>query len=747
MSRQRLPTPEGPTELGSLDGLAYSLWQPRDEPRGGLVVIHGADSCKENHHDMARAARDAGFTAVAYDQRGHGASEGDLDERWLDDVATIATLLPRPLALRGTSMGGTVALLAAERVGASAVVAVCPASPQLLLAGLRHDAFGFRVDRARVEPLLASTDLDRAVEGYSGALMLQHAEGDERVPVAGTIALHGLARAARAKQLIVVPGGHHRSIQHDAELQGVVVAVHRAGVRGAVSAPWWRSAVVYQIYPRSFADSDGDGVGDLRGITQRLEYVRDLGADAVWLSPIYRSPMADYGYDVSDHCDIDPLFGTLADADALIERAHRLGLRVLFDLVASHTSDEHPWFVESRAARDSPKRDWYVWRDAGEEPPNGWQSSFGDRAPAWTRDAATGEWYLHSFLPQQPDLNWDEPAVEAAMHDVMRFWLRRGVDGFRIDATHRMGKDPALGENERSLRHDQDWAATIHPRLARIRRVLEEFDGDRVAVGEVTVYDQGRLAAYVAGGDELHLAHNFVFFGQPWSAARFRAAVDEFEQLAGDAAWPAWCLNNHDKSRTATRYGPTRARVAALLVLTLRGTPFLYQGEELGLTDGWIPPAAVVDVAGRDPERVPMPWTPGPGAGFTTGDPWLPLHPDADRLAASTQATDPSSTLSFYRALLTLRRAEPALHAGSYRSIDAAPDVFAYIREHAGRRLLIALNFAPFPRPLPDEARSARVLLTTLHAQPTQESGLARFFHRCTRNQRKKGARPFLAWG
>ncbi|HEY0343688.1 MAG TPA: DUF3459 domain-containing protein, partial [Solirubrobacteraceae bacterium] len=257
----------------------------------------------------------------------------------------------------------------------------------------------------------------------------------------------------------------------------------------------------------------------------------------------------------------------------------------------------------------------------------------------------------------------------------------------------------------------------VHPRLAAIRRVLEEFDGDRIAVGEVYLLDQRALAPYITSGDELHLAHNFFFLRLPWSAERFRTAVDEFELLTREGGWPAWCLNNHDHSRTATRYGRARARVAAVMVLTLRGTPFLFQGEELGLTDGAVPREAIVDVGGRDPERVPIPWEPGPGAGFTTGRPWLPTHPDADRLAVAVQEGDPASALELYRALIALRRATPALQHGSYRSVHAAPDVVAYVREHDGERLLVALNFAPFPRPLPAEAEGARVLLST-HAQP-----------------------------
>ena len=494
----------------------------------------------------------------------------------------------------------------------------------------------------------------------------------------------------------------------------------RSATIPAMTSPWWRSAVVYQVYPRSFADGDGDGIGDLRGITGRLEHIRDLGADAVWLSPIYRSPMADFGYDISDHTAVDPTFGTLADADTLIARAHDLGLRLLLDFVPNHTSNRHPWFEQSRTGADSARRSWYVWRP-GEGPPNNWVSSFGEQRPAWTRDERTGEWYLHSFLPEQPDLNWDEPAVAEAMHDVLRFWLRRDVDGFRIDVAHKIGKDPALGDNEPGLRHDEDWPS-VHPRLAAIRQVLEEFDGDRVAIGEVYVLDQRSLAQYVVTGDELHLAHNFFFLNLPWSAAGFRAAVDEFEDLTREGGWPAWCLNNHDHSRTTTRYGYERARVAAMLVLALRGTPFLYQGEELGLTDAHVPAERIVDVDGRDPARAPMPWAPptqaGRAAGFSDGEPWLPVHPDAERLAVASQEGDPASTLELYRALIALRRAEPALREGSYRSLDAAPDVFAFVREHGGRRLLVALNFAPYPRPLPAQAAGGRLLLST-HRDPS----------------------------
>ena len=384
---------------------------------------------------------------------------------------------------------------------------------------------------------------------------------------------------------------------------------------------WWQSGVIYQIYPRSFADANGDGVGDLRGILDHLDYLNDgtddsLGVAAIWLSPFYRSPMADFGYDISDYTDVDPVFGTLADFDELLAGAHRRGIKLIVDWVPNHTSDQHPWFVESARSLDNAKRDWYVWRDPAPDggPPNNWRSAFPAVGSAWTFDKTTAQYYLHSFTPHQPDLNWDNPEVEAAMHDVLRFWLDRGVDGFRIDVIYKIAKDPELRDNEPGLQHDEDWP-TIHDRLRRIRAVIEKYD-DRMIVGEVYLLDLKKLVEYINTGDELHLAHNFVFFHLPWQAAAYRASVQEFTELAEVSAWPAWFLENHDHSRVATRYaaepgsGQRRARVAAMLICSLRGTPFLYYGQELGLPDAEIPADRVVDVDGRDPERAPMPWRP-----------------------------------------------------------------------------------------------------------------------------------------
>ncbi|MEA2289710.1 MAG: alpha-glucosidase [Solirubrobacteraceae bacterium] len=494
----------------------------------------------------------------------------------------------------------------------------------------------------------------------------------------------------------------------------------------AAGSAWWQRGAIYQIYPRSFADGDGDGVGDLPGIAARLDHLADLRMEAVWLSPFYRSPMADFGYDVSDYCDVDPTFGTLADFDHLVSEAHARGIKVVVDWVPNHSSDQHPWFLASRSRRDDPRRDWYVWRDGAPDggPPNDWQSIFRAVGPAWTLDEATGQWYLHSFMAEQPDLNWDNPEVEAAMHDVLRFWLDRGVDGFRLDAIHRIAKDPRLRDNTGAARpHDEDWD-TMPDRIRGIRRVVDEYD-DRMLVGEVALQDLHRVVEYLITGDQLHLAHNFIFVELPWDAEAYRTSIDDFEALAEDTAWPAWFLENHDRSRVASRFGHDgrgreRARAVALMLYALRGTPFVYQGAELGLPDAEIPPDRVVDVDGRDPERAPIPWRPpsqaGPGAGFTTGDPWLPIVAEAETLNVETQARDPGSTLSLTRRLAALRAATPALQMGAQRSLDAGRDVLAWLREDDGERLLAAVNFAgePVDAELPSELRGrARLVIST----------------------------------
>ncbi len=488
-----------------------------------------------------------------------------------------------------------------------------------------------------------------------------------------------------------------------------------------MATPWWQSAVVYQVYPRSFADGNGDGVGDLAGLTGRLDHLADLGVDAVWLSPFYRSPMVDFGYDVADYTDVDPLFGDLAAFDRLVSAAHARGIRVIVDWVPNHSSDRHPWFEASRSSRADPHRDWYFWRDGGPDggPPNGWRSTFG--GPAWTWDEGTGQWYLHSFARGQPDLDWSNPAVADAMLDTLRFWLDRGVDGFRIDVVQELGKVPDAPPGGGPWPRDQAWPAG-HEVVRRVRAVLDEYD-DRMAVGEVYVLDQERLASFLVTGDELDLAHNFVFLRTPWSARRFRAVIEEFDRVAPPPAWPTWCLENHDHPRVASRYdvdgrGPARARAAALLLLGLRGCAFVFQGQELGLPDARIPAAAAVDLDGRDPERAPIPWErpsrAGPGAGFTTGTPWLPLVEDAERLAVDAQRDDPGSALSLWRRAIALRRGSPALRTGCQRMLDDDDDVLAWIREGGDERLLVAINMGDAPREVhPPGGEVARVLLST----------------------------------
>jgi alpha-glucosidase len=471
---------------------------------------------------------------------------------------------------------------------------------------------------------------------------------------------------------------------------------------------WWREAVVYQIYPRSFADASGDGVGDLEGLRSRLEYLEWLGVDALWLSPIYRSPMADFGYDVADYCDVDPLFGDLATFNALLEDAHSRGLRVLLDWVPNHTSDQHPWFVESRSSRDSPKRSWYRWRDGTPDtPPNNWPAAFGG-GPAWTWDEGTEQWYLHTFLPEQPDLNWDAPDVVAAMHDVLRFWMDRGVDGFRADVVHLIGKDPALPDLaaiDPAARHlmvvgKHDFHGT-HQLLRGIRGVLDEYP-ERMMVGEVNLSETSLIAPYLGEDDELHLAFDFESLFVPWEAGAWRERIAHVEEIMGER-WPTWVFSNHDQPRIRTRLGggEARARAALVMVLTLRGTPFLYAGEELGLEDAVVPPDRVVDPGGRDGCRAPIPWTADDRHGWPA-EPWLPWSPDPGARSVEAQRADPSSFLHLAHAVLAARRASTALRTGGLRLLDGAPDgVLAYERAANDEHRRVWINFGPSAVELP----------------------------------------------
>ncbi len=462
---------------------------------------------------------------------------------------------------------------------------------------------------------------------------------------------------------------------------------------------WWRDAVVYQIYPRSFADADDDGVGDLAGLTARLDHLAELRVDAVWLSPIFRSPMADFGYDVADYCDVDPVFGDLADLDRLVAEAHDRGIRVLLDWVPNHTSDQHPWFLDALTGRDAEHRDWYVWRDPAPDggPPNNWGAAFEEGRPAWTLDEESGQYYLHLFLPEQPDLDWTNPAVVEAMHDTLRFWLDRGVDGFRADVVHLIGKGPELAD----LPPDQAGTSPVthiddertHAILRDIRAVLDGYDHEPIMVGEVYLLDPEQLARYHSTGDELHLAFNFKALHTDWVAADWRRRITEMHDVLG-AGWPTWVLSNHDQPRHRTRYGSeARARAAAVLLLTLRGTPFLYAGEELGLTDAEVPPDRAVDPGGRDGCRAPIPWLVEPPHGWGP-DPWLPFPPHPGERSAEAEAGDPGSMLGLYRRLLRARRNSPALRSGTERLLDGPTDVIVRERERDGDRRIVAVNFS-----------------------------------------------------
>jgi alpha-glucosidase len=514
-----------------------------------------------------------------------------------------------------------------------------------------------------------------------------------------------------------------------------------------VARPWWQGAVIYQIYPLSFADSNADGMGDLTGIRARLAHLCWLGVDAVWISPIYPSPMADFGYDVSDYCAIDPRFGSLADFDALVSEAHALGLKVLLDFIPNHSSDQHPWFVESRSSRSSPKRDWYLWHSGAPDggPPNNWLSEFG--GSAWTWDAATNQYYLHSFLKEQPDLNWRNPEVRRALMDVLRFWLGRGVDGFRVDAIHHLFKDsewrdnpdnpefrPGMAPRRQLLRRFTTDLPEVQGAVREMRALLERSGQDQLLIGEAHLPFPRLVAYYGEQLDCFHLPFNFHLIGTRWEAAALAAMIADYESHLPAGAWPNWVLGNHDRSRLASRVGAAQARVAALLLCTLRGTPTLYYGDEIGMRDVPIAPEQVHDPfeknvpglgLGRDPERTPMQWSADPQAGFSSASPWLPLAADYADVNVQRQAQDPNSLLSLYRSVLSLRRIERALSIGSYTPLPVKAPLLGYVRTHAGRRIGVLLNLGPSAQPdsVPPVLRSARILLSTHPARDGRALG------------------------
>jgi alpha-glucosidase len=505
----------------------------------------------------------------------------------------------------------------------------------------------------------------------------------------------------------------------------------------ASNSHWWRGGVIYQIYPRSFQDSNGDGIGDLPGVTRRLDHVARLGADAIWLSPFFKSPMKDFGYDISDYRDVDPMFGTLADLRALVDRAHALGLKVMIDQVYSHTADQHPWFVESRTSRDNPKADWYVWAPPKDDggPPNNWLSIFG--GSAWQWDTRRRQYYLHNFLTSQPDLNFHSPQVQDAVLDSVKFWLDFGVDGYRLDVVNfyfhdvKLRDNPARGEPDGSdpavpatnpygwqwHRFDKSQPENL-VFLQRLRALLDQYP-DTTMVGEIGDDDGlARVAEYTAGGDKLHMAYCFDLLGEPHDAPYLHRVFSRFAQVVG-SGWPCWAITNHDIPRLATRWGgahppPGLLRAAAALQLTLRGSACIYQGDELGLPEADIDfedlrdPYGIAmwpEFKGRDGCRTPMPWEAaaadlGFGPEGSPAKPWLPLAESHRPLAVDRQEADAGSLLHFYRQLLHWRRDQPALMHGTMDLLPPYPQVLAFVRCHEGERLLCAFNLSGEPASL-----------------------------------------------
>lgn len=500
---------------------------------------------------------------------------------------------------------------------------------------------------------------------------------------------------------------------------------------------WWQTGTIYQIYPRSFMDGNGDGIGDIPGIISKLDYLRWLGVDALWLSPIYPSPMADFGYDIADYTDVHPIFGKLSDMERLIAEAHKRDLKVILDFVPNHTSDEHPWFQESRSSLDNPRRDWYIWHDPAPDggPPNNWTSYFG--GDAWQFDEQAGQYYLHIFDVKQPDLNWRNPDVREAMYNVLRFWLERGIDGFRVDVLWMLIKDEQLRDNLMNpdwqpgdppyLRQEDTYTADqpgIHEIVREMRKTLDEF-GERVFIGEIYLPIHRLIHYYGEMLDEVHLPFNFQFVTTPtWEARTIQNMVHEYEEALPEGAWPNWVLGNHDRPRVASRLGREQARAAQMLLLTLRGTPTCYYGDELGMQDGVIPPEMMHDPQGkdnpansRDPGRTPMQWDNTPNAGFSPAgvQTWLPIASDYQGYNVAAEQQDPGSCLTLTRTLLTLRRALPALSQGAYQTLDQDnANCFAFLREHEGARYLVVLNFAEseqIVKPLP--TGQGRIILST----------------------------------
>jgi alpha-glucosidase len=496
---------------------------------------------------------------------------------------------------------------------------------------------------------------------------------------------------------------------------------------------WPLGSIVYQIYPRSFKDSNGDGVGDLPGILQKVDYLAELGINAIWLSPIYPSPQADFGYDIADFTDIDPMFGTLSDFDQLVDALHKRGIKIMMDYVPNHTSSAHPWFQESRSSITNPKRDWYIWADGKEDgsPPNNWLSNFG--GSAWTLDPMTHQYYYHAFDKEQPDLNWRNPNVVTAMLDVLRFWMDKGVDGFRVDAVYFLFEDPTLADEapnpnwvmathseHDSLIHDKTFA--LPETLAMMKRfteVLQEYE-DKCMVTEVYAGLPQLIQMYQTIGWRWYAPFNFSFITLPWKAELHKAFIDEYDKALGNLYLPSYVLGNHDQHRVASRIGEAQARIAAMALFTLRGLPFVYYGDELGMTDTHIPPDQVKDTyelnspglgLGRDPERTPMQWSNADHAGFTDGEPWLPVNENCKTINVTQEETEPASMLSLYKLLIKLKKHNPALRDGTYVPVDAkVANVLVYIRQTETEKVLVLLNFDERDKKITLDFPEARVL-------------------------------------
>lgn len=498
---------------------------------------------------------------------------------------------------------------------------------------------------------------------------------------------------------------------------------------------WWHKAIIYQIYPRSFQDSNNDGVGDLQGIIQRLDYLKWLGADAIWLSPIFPSPMADFGYDISDYQDIHPLFGSLQDFDELLARVHGLGMKLILDLVPNHTSDQHPWFLESRSSTDNPKRNWYLWEDARPDGsvPNNWLSVFGGNA--WEWDEKTGQYYYHAFLKEQPDLNWRNPEVQEAMLNMMRFWLDKGVDGFRVDVMWYMIKDLQLRDNpvnpdyqpqrptcEQLIDVYSTDQPEVHDLAKMMRKVLDEYE-ERMMIAELYLPIDQLMTYYGKDQDEAHLPFNFMLLSLPWEPQKIAASIEEYEAALPAEGWPNWVLANHDRPRTPSRLGLQQAKVAAMLLLTLRGTPTIYYGEEIGMHDVPIPQNEVQDPQGlnmpdknlsRDPCRTPMQWSPEENAGFTKARPWLRVDAAFARENVEVQQSDPYAMLSLYKQLIALRKNEPSLSVGNYELVAADPQLLAYTRKAQNEQtFLILLNLSHRPCYFKQQDLKGRIEIST----------------------------------